>query len=163
MAHQSVYKTDYDFDITEAVIQEIERKNLTNVPAITIYYNSYQAQTQTDTLQYFKALNEGLVQHAELFELVEMRDIYLLAINVSIKNLNKGKMELMPELLALYKSGIEKKILLNNGILSRFTYKNVIALALRSKEFAWVEAFMEAHTPLLESQFREETLSLIHI
>lgn len=86
--------------------------------------------------------------------IAEIRGIYLLGINIGIRNLNQGNLDFIPVLLDLYKSGIEQKILFDNGILSRFTYKNVVALALRLKQFDWVEQFLEEQTIYLEPETR---------
>lgn len=157
LAHQSVYNTTYDFGMIKEIIKEVERQNLLHIPAINIYYYSYLAQTTEDNYDYFKALQQSLVTNAGLFDIAEMKDMYLLAMNVAIKKLNKGATELIPDMLELYKSGVEQKILLTNNQLSRFTYKNIIALALYLKHFDWVTQFMNQYTRMLAPDFRDVT------
>ncbi|HNL40530.1 MAG TPA: hypothetical protein PKH43_15370, partial [Saprospiraceae bacterium] len=45
-------------------------------------------------------------------------------------------------------------ILLENGLLSRFAFKNIVALGLRLEHFDWVGQFIEQYAPLLEEKYR---------
>jgi len=155
LSHQSVYNIQYDMGLADAVLQEVERKELLHIPAIRIYYYGYLALTNTENIQYFKALQGSLKTGVERFEIEEMKDIYLLAINIGIKNLNQGLLQFIPDLLEIYKSGVDKKILLTNGLISPFTYKNIIALALRTKQFDWVQQFIEQYRYSIDSSNSE--------
>lgn len=157
LSHQSVYNISYDFRIVEEIIKEVKHQDLLHIPAISIYYYCYLAQLYPNHLSYFKSLQNSLVANANLFTVSEMKDIYLLAINIAIKRYNQGATEIIPDLLKLYRSGVSQKILLTNNVLSRFTYKNIIALALFEKQFEWVMEFMKEYTPLLEEAYRELT------
>jgi len=165
-AHQSVYNISYNFRIVDEIIEEVKQQDLLHIPAISIYYYCYLAQVFPENVSYFKALRNILITNVGLFRKEEMKDIYLLAINIAIKRNNQGHRELIPDLLELYQSGIDQKILLNNNVLSRYTYKNAIAVALTQKRFAWIEDFMAAYTPLLETEYRDITyqynLAVLH-
>lgn len=155
LSHQSVYNVQYEMGMIDAVIKEVERQELLHIPAISVYYYSYQAQTKTDNLYYFLKLQQSLKTCNELFDLEEMKDIYVLAINIGIKKLNQGGLELIEVLLELYKSGVAKKILLLQGKISPFTFKNTIALALRLHQFEWVEQFIAQFRLLIDSNHSE--------
>lgn len=155
LSHQSVYNIHYDMGLVDGVIEEVRRKELLHIPAIGIYYYGYLALTNSENLQYFKALQNSLITSVELFEIDEMKDIYLLAINIGIKNLNQGNLEFIPVLLEIYKSGVANKILLTNELISPFTYKNVIALALRMKQFDWAKKFIDGFRHSIESPTSE--------
>ena len=157
LSHQSVYNIDYDFTIVEEVIKEVNRKELLHIPAISIYYYCFLAQRYPDQLEYYKSLRNNLVTHAKLFTVFEMKEIYLLAINIAIKAYNQGSIERIPDLLELYRSGVDQKILLNNNVLSRFTYQNMIALALYTEKINWAKEIIDNYTVLLESAYRETT------
>lgn len=157
LSHQSVYNIEYDFALVEDIIKEVKRKDLLHIPAISIYYYGYLAQLYPDKLEYFQALKSNLVANSSLFKITEMKDIYLIAINIAIKRYNQGSEELVPDLLELYESGINKKILLTNNVLSRFTYKNLIVVAVTQKKYQWAKDFMETYSSLLEEEYRTVT------
>ncbi len=159
LAHQNVYNTSYNLGRVEEVIREVEEQHLLDIPAISIYYYTYKAQTNTDNVEYFKAMQKELVANGSLFDSKEIRDLYILAINIGIKNLNLGRFELMNDLLELFKTGVQQQILFDNEILSRFTYKNMIALALRLQEYDWVEQSIETYKEHLDPKYREISYS----
>jgi hypothetical protein len=55
----------------------------------------------------------------------------------------------------LYKTGLERDILLENGELSRFTYNNVLLSAIALQEWDWALDFLEQQRPKLSLRERE--------
>jgi len=157
LSHQSMYKTEYDFTLVAHILEEVKRKNLLHIPAISIYYHCYLALVNPDEVHHFKSFQQQLIAHSELFPFSERKDIYLLAINIAIKRYNQGYRDIVGSLLELYQSGIDQKILLTNNILSRFTYKNIVALVSTQKRFEWGASFLNDYTPLLDAEYREVT------
>lgn len=155
ISHQNMYNISYDSTVVDHILDEVKRKELLQIPAISIYYYCYLALAHPDQVHFFKALKQLLIVKAELFTISEMKDIYLLAINIAIKRYNQGHREIATDLLDLYQSGIDQKILLTNNILSRFTYKNVVVLALTQKLFDWAESFVKNYYSLLEKDYQE--------
>ena len=103
-------------------------------------------------------------QHIDHFPKGEMRDIYLLAINHCIFKMNKGSDQFLREGFELYQSGLQNELLLENGFLSPFTYKNVAIIGLKLKEFAWVENYLEQYKKYLRPDTRDNiyTYNLAH-
>lgn len=155
ISHQNIYNISYDSTVVEHILEEVKRKDLLGIPAISIYYNCYLALVQPDKVIHFKALKQLLIDKSGLFTIFEMKDIYLLAINIAIKRYNQGDRSIATDLLDLYRSGIDQKILLTNNILSRFTYKNIVVLALTQKLFDWAESFVKDYHSLLGKDYRE--------
>ena len=155
VSHQAVFKTDYDMGLLPEVIDYIERENLLELPAIGVYYHCYKALTQPAETTHFQSFKKMLNLHDDAFPLSEIRDLYLLAINFCIRRYNEGSAGFLAEELELYKRALEKKFLLVNGALSRFTYQNAATLGLVLSEFEWVEDFLKNYTSLLEPRFRE--------
>jgi len=55
----------------------------------------------------------------------------------------------------LYRVGLDTRALLENGHLSRFAYKNIVALALRLEAFVWAQRFIHEYELLLEEKYRD--------
>lgn len=160
-AHQSIHKIEYNFGLLPSVIAYIEQ-NLQvwlAYPAICVYYYAYKSQNGSDleqNAQYFKTYLELLLGLEQEFEQEELRDLYRMAINYTIKQANQhAAPEAIRQMFSLYQSGLAKGILLENGQLSRFAYKNVIGLVLRLEEWAWASQFLETYTPLLPETYQE--------
>ena len=56
----------------------------------------------------------------------------------------------------LYIEGIKNNILLENGQISPWTYKNVVKLGLGLKRFEWVESFVREYSQYLSARERED-------
>ncbi len=151
--HKIVLKVDYQLHFIEPIVAYIEQ--LDDIPpAINIYYNTYQMITSGDAT-YFEQLKQLIVNHATLFPPEEMRDIYLLAINFCIKQLNTGNIAYVREVFDLYQSGLQSEVLLEHGILTPWTYKNIAAAGMKLEEYEWVAQFLEHYKSAVTAEYRE--------
>ena len=156
LAHQAVYRVEYDTGLLPAALDFLaDFADLEKHPAIALYYYFYQAQTTERHEFYFKKLKKGIVKQSNLLPLEEKRNLYLAAINYCIQRFNKGEEQFLREVFDLYRSGIEQAILFEKGKLSRFTYKNVVGIALRLQEFQWAEDFILNYQNALKAQFKD--------
>lgn len=155
ISHQNVYKTEYDFGMLKEVMQYLERKQLLAIPAIGIYYYGYLALANMDREDYFHTFKKLIFEHGNKFSSEEMNGIYLLAINYCIRRLNDGKKSYAQEGLDLYKVGLKSKVLITDGKLSRFTYRNIIAMGLIVEAYDWVEDFLHNYKSALDKEHRE--------
>ena len=158
-SHQAVYKKEYRYGLLEAILQQVEQEGLLRLPAISLYYFAYQSMANPDEPVYFNQLKKLLVAEGGKFPKNEIADLYLLAINFCIKKHNEGEQAYLQDEFDLYKDGIEKGYLLNNGILSRFAYRNVVTTGLVLKKEKWVERFIHDYKNHLEKAHRESTFS----
>jgi hypothetical protein len=154
LAHQSVYQIDYDDTFLPGLLQFLQGSSFLEIPAIGLYYHCYLAMTKGDEGQ-FRQFRELLELHSGEFTKDEMRDLWLLAINFCIKRLNTGGRAYVLEAFDLYRSGIAQGILLEQGVLGRFAYKNTVALGLTLGQTDWVHNFIETYRPALEAAHRE--------
>ncbi|MBK8565396.1 MAG: hypothetical protein IPN76_19130 [Saprospiraceae bacterium] len=111
------------------------------------YYHCYKALTDPDSLRWFEALRTLMrTQHASLPP-NEVKDLYLVAINYCIGRSNRGERAFLQEAFELYKEGLATKAFLENNLLSRFTYNNIVLAGLILKDFNWVEHFITEYRP----------------
>lgn len=160
LSHQTVYKTDYRYGLLAEVLGYIEREGLLTEPAIAAYYYCYQAMTQTEeNAASFLQFKNLIFEHRQVFPEEEWRDLLLLALNYCIKKLNQGDAVFAVEGLVLYKEGLNTGLLLVNGQLSRFAYRNMVAIGLKVGELAWVEQFIHQYKTALPKEHRESMFS----
>lgn len=159
IAHQSVYPAEYQLGFTHEALSYIESKEMIEVPVIGLYYYCYfmlKNPTQETYFQQFKTL---LFAHGHAFGEVEIRDLYLMGINYCIRQVNREAEGYFQEIINLYRQGLEGGYLLENGILSRFTYYNMVAAGLRTGEYEWVENCIYQYRNKLERAYRESSFS----
>ncbi|HFA51646.1 MAG TPA: hypothetical protein ENJ95_21745 [Bacteroidetes bacterium] len=156
IAHQAVFKADYDMGMLQEVLGYIATNNsLLEIPAIAVYYFGFKAIKEKNSEDNYQKLKEQIRKYSDLFPADEIRVIYLLAINYCIGQINAGKLNYYNESFELYALGIKKNIFLENGVMSRFTYSNAIINALNLNEFEWVENFIAGYSQFLEEKHRE--------
>jgi hypothetical protein len=100
-----------------------------------------------------------LTEKIHVFTHREQRDIYILTINYCIKKLNTGAEHFIREAFETYQKGLKKDVFIENEILSRWTYNNIIILGLKLKEFNWVESFIYDYKKYLDTSTREDSFS----
>ena len=143
-AHQAVYKTArYEEGILQEVLDHCVTQNLLDEPAIAVYYYAYMVIANPQEEKYYFQFEDLIQQSTHLFDPSEMRTLYVAAINYCVPKVNQGRHEFARRAFDLYRKGLEAGYLLENNQLSRYTFGNAVGAALRNKEFAWAEQFIE--------------------
>lgn len=142
LSHQNVYNVAYELGAVEALLAEIKQRGWLSVPSVAAYYHSYKILTYTHGVEDYPALKKLIIEQWQLFQPAELRELYTIAINFFIRQLNKGKNDSLHELFSLYQSGLEHKIFIADGELSRFTYKNIASVAIKCAAYEWVAHFV---------------------
>lgn len=157
LSHQAVYKKEYDTGLLDIVLEYVVTKNLLEIPAIAIYYHIYWALKKPAMIEHFQSLKSLIAIHKGLFPKEEFRNLYLLAINFCIRKINTGHSDFVKELFQLYRKGLESEALIEKGVLSRWTYKNIVAIGLGLKEFEWIAYFISHYKDFIPEIYRESS------
>lgn len=161
LAHQTLQQVQYNTGLLDAVLEYVQnnKPQLLELPAIGLYYYYYKSSTEKgqSSEAYFAQYLQQLLPLKEEFTNDELSDLYKMAINYSIRQINLGNnsdQAYDKKLFLLYQSGLLKNIFVENGILSRFTFKNVVSLAIRLAELDWVDTFVQTYSPTLSAHYR---------
>lgn len=158
LTHQSVIKTEYDFGILDYLTDTLEGSDYLRIPTVALYYYCF-CFLKEDKLEYFQQFKRNLTQHRAHFSIEDLRGPFLLGINFCIKKLNQGDLAFAREGFELYQEGLDQKILLENNMINRFTFSNIIAMALKLEEYQWIETFIATFSLQLEISYRAATVS----
>lgn len=160
LTHQNLKKGDYQFPLLNTIVQQIEDGVYVQIEAIMLYYYAYMALKNNRNDFFFQKLKSLVLQEGYLNIISDQKEVLMFAINYCIKRLNSGDNEYIREAFELYMHGLEQKILLDkDATLSRFTFKNVIALGLRLKEFGWAHRFIQENKKLLAPEFQDSQVN----
>ena len=158
LSHQLVYKTDYDYSMLHHLLDFIEHEKYLDHPAISIYYYCVRFLTSDDNKDYFQKFKVNFFKHKSKFAKADLVSPYRLAINYCIRKMNEGEEAFIKEGWEFYKEGLAESILIENNFIPRFTFNNMIAMAISLKEYDWVSQFVKENSDLLEPKYREQTV-----
>ena len=121
---------------------------------ILIYYKIYLMLLHSEEKDYFESLRL-LEQSQENFSLPELKSIYNYLQNFCIESINEGKAAFLNEIFKLYQSQLKHDLLIEDGYLSQWHYKNIVTTGLRLEETDWVKLFIEDYKVKLKKEDRE--------
>lgn len=156
-AQQLVYKTTHEMRFREEIEAMVQRYDLLEVPAIGIWYYCLYMLEDNENQAYFIRFKSLLLAHDNAFNADEIRDLYLFAVNYCIRKVNLGQRSFQYDMMDFYKNGLQKGFLLENGQLSRFTFHNIVGAGIQTKEYAWVENFINQYKNNIPRSHREST------
>lgn len=160
LAHQAVYNAQYKLALIDPVLEEASKPIYDTYPAVAVYREGLKVLAHPQRDDYFSAFKQCLLDNFDAFPMFEMRDLLLLGINFCIRQININRVAFLAEALDLYKKGLETGLLLDKGHLSRFAFNNIVGIALRTEELAWVEEFVAVYRTKLEPAYSESTYYL---
>ena len=157
LTSQLVLATSYNLEL----VSELERFLDSNpIPedavVLQAYHRIFKMLTREDADSDFEGLSGLLFNSPELFRDGELAELFQYAINFCNLRIMKGEEVYVQRALDLYIAGVEQGILLDQGKLSPWHYKNIIKLALRSKRYEWTEGFIKTHTQLMDPVYRQD-------
>jgi hypothetical protein len=154
-SHQAMYKTHYTMPYLDLVLDDCSLGRYDEAPVILVYYHSYRCLTQVADATHFFRLKPMLEGADQWLPMNELRQVFLFGINYCIRRVNTDDTSFMKEVFELYQMGLKQGIFIENGFLSRFTFKNIVAAALQLGEMEWTAAFINDYSPRLHIQFRD--------
>lgn len=152
-------KTEDEFALVSSIIAHIESHDYSDIPQLAIYYQIFRSlKDQNEHEHYFK-LRSLLEEHGGKFRKDEATDMYNFAINYTAHKINIGLKEFQLEYFILYKDLLNKRLIFENNELPSNHFFNVITIALRLKDFDWVEEFIESYKDSLNKKDRENIVT----
>jgi hypothetical protein len=159
---EKILNVSFDKRIEKEVVSIIEsnKKVYLDVPAIHCYYEIFLLlKTENDTKQFNLALNT-LNRYQKSFTDSELKSKYAYLSNYCIQHVNKGHADFTPILFEMQKLLLQNKILLEDGALSHISYRNIVSIAIKLKEYIWAEKFIEDYKNTITGRHQENAYSL---
>lgn len=153
--NQNVVDLENRILLLEEIRRHILETDYSSVPAILIYGRILDTLIDPENETHFASLIHALDKNATRFSKQEGREMYTFAQNYCIRQINKGATSYLKELFSIYKNLLSREIILENGLLSPWDYKNISVVALRLSEFDWAEHFIRRYSAHIPPEFRE--------
>ncbi len=150
-----------DIPLLEACLELAELPALAHLPALRPYYLGCRLMTtQAGHGGYFQQYREFLFTHLSDYPGLEQRDLLLIALNYCVARINEGDTGFHREALDLYRLGLDRQLLYRRGLLSLYTFNNIVGIALRLEETEWVSHFLNDHRDRLPAADGPEVFAL---
>lgn len=134
--------------------------DLENLPHIEIYYQIIQILSETEADDNYYKLKKLIAKNAHYFPRdVAVDELYGAAQNYCVKKINLGERNFLNELFELFKLQIQQNILLSEGKLSPWYFRNIIVVALRLGEYDWTEEFINEYKSHLPEEHRDNAVT----
>ena len=158
ISHQAVYEKEYDYGLLPEVIQYVEQNDLLKHPSVRLYFSIFHMLNGSKEVTHFDKFKADIDELKNFFPDSELQSIYRFVINQCIRRLNRGQLEYGTIALDLYEESIINKYLLVDGYLSRFTFRNIVAIAVKIGEYDRAEKFNNEYYLALKKDERQSIL-----
>ena len=128
-------------------------------PALQTYYAALQMMRQPENDSLFTAFKDILEKNTVIFPPEELWILYNYALNHCIQRINSGNQKYYHEIHAVYRQMLTQKIILQNGILTQWDYKNIVTTGVRIKDYEWTKGFILEYKNKLPQKDRENAVA----
>ena len=152
---QAVATKTYDTTFLQFLLSFLEQHPWLNDIAVAAWWHGYFIQTDRNATDHFEQLKMIMFENGTQFTDIERYDLFLLAVNFSIRRINSGDADFAKNLFDLYREGLSQQVFLENGIITRWSYNNIVSAALKVREIDWAMQFLEDYRHQLEPSFQD--------
>jgi len=130
-----------------------------NNPVVVTYLNLYHSLTEPNNEVWFFRIKENLKAYQEILTKEDLLDIYVYATNYCVRKINTGSGDYLTELFELYKFALESELLITEGFIEPFLFKNIVSVALRCKAFDWTKTTIDNYKTKIEKEHRPTAMA----
>ncbi len=151
-----VMKAELSKDVLlEAFVHAIEKaEKLRQIPLLEAFLSVYNLM-KTDDLKQFRDCLDFIKANAAQIGKDDLQQLFNYLQNHCIEQINKGQQPFLWEVFRIYQLQLDNQLLLVNGELPEWHYKNIVTTGLRIDERDWVRHFMETNKRLLPAGVAE--------
>ncbi len=126
-----------------------------DIPALEIYKERL-GLTRSLSMEGYLHLKAEVFSKFEYLSVKDKRILLFYLINTAIQLWIKGNVQIMGELLELYKTGLKEGLLVNFDRLSETTYSNIVTIGNSLQQFVFVSDFVNKYAGKLAPEMRED-------
>ncbi len=146
-ANMLLLNSNYNFSFLDELLTYLDahRAEFADDIGIQMYQTILMSLREDDQTQHYREMKRLLNEEFSKLSPREATDLYNFSYNFCIWQINKGRKEYSKELFDLYQQALETKILLVNGLIGEWDYKNITTLGCNLGEFTWTEDFINEY------------------
>ena len=153
--YKNLTSVDSEIALMDEILSHLHKRAYDEYPIIHVQYIILQTLIDSDNEQHFQDLKLLFKRSDNTLPMEYLKEIYTFSIQYCIRKINAGLLKYFQEIFSLYKEGLKQKILINDGEISPYEYKNIITVGLRVNETDWTEKFINNYRKLLPPEHQE--------
>lgn len=134
LSHESIGATSMEYPFIQPWVDYAESKNWSKYPEVHIYLLALKMYREPDEESHFNEYLLLIRKYENDFDFERGREIFLTALNYCIRKINKNNTQFFKQTMDLFQHCVRTGWLLDYGVMSSLTYKNIIALCIRMKD-----------------------------
>lgn len=155
----------YDLGTLQAVDFLLQKYVEAPNPYLMLYRQHIRMLQEEENKVHYFTYNRLMTTYAAQIRPDDRRQLYFYAINYCVRKIAGGA-DFHENLFELYSSGLKNGVLFEDGVLSPWTFKNMVLLGLGLDKMQWVESFIEQYAGKLPDHFRKDAyhynLAVLH-
>ncbi len=159
LSQTSMVSHEYKVLLMDEIAAQIEKTGFEDIPSVAVYYQIYLTYVDAENTDHYFKLRRLLEKYGDVFPKNEEEFIYEAALNYCVKKLNQGSRQFLEEYFNVTEILLEKELLLTDGELSPWHFRNIVVAALRLGKFDWTEQFIYKYKIYLPLAMRENAVS----
>ncbi len=148
----------YELSMLDALCRRLETNEAELPPLLKVYWQLLKLFERTDNDPSFEGFLATWRTYLPRFDAADAKRLLYHAINYCVYRVNRGERDYAEPLMQLYREGTQSGILLDKGVLSPWTFKNMVRLGLGLKQYPWVEAFVREYSDKLPEKEKRDAL-----
>ncbi|MEM9917704.1 MAG: hypothetical protein AAF990_06390 [Bacteroidota bacterium] len=160
LGYQRFLSRDSHIELLPSFIEYVGQSDYLKEPAVQAYYTICMMYRFPEEESYFQHLKQYLENNLQHFPREEQKTLYIFAMNYCIYlQIHNGKRKYLGELFQLYHKVLDEELIFEKGYLDPNHYKNIISAGLQTREFDWVENFIQVYTDRLAEKHQDNALN----
>lgn len=156
--YRQMVNVNYEYRLEDKILEFLAERWQQMPPIAGMYYNALLTLLDHNNEGAYRQLKNLLRQNGGQVPVGDLQTLHILVRRFCIRHINMGNTVYEQELFDLYVSEVESGMILVNGVFPRNGFGNVVSVALRLQKFDWIEIFLKQYAPLLDVQFRANTI-----
>lgn len=154
-----ILKKEWNDPFLQNILEQIDLGLFDSSPYIKLYRLIIESLTDQENESVFKKLKAQVPNLINKLPESELSDLYQYLLNYCIRRINAGRLVFQDELLSVYRSALEYGALFTGGRISQWDFKNVVTIALRTKQIAYAREFIYTYKPSLPTNQRTNAIA----
>ena len=150
MNKEKIRNEKFSYDLIERLLPYIGKSQ---DKYLEYLYNLYFLKKHVNDEEYYEKTKLSL-ETAQM-PLSDLQEGYSILKNYCIEKIKQGNTTYLLELHKIHINTIKNKVIFDNNQISEWTYKNIVTVGLRLKEYAWTEEFANNYKEYLPKKSAE--------